>query len=454
MNNKTSITTAILKRSFRVSANVSLFLFIFFGLFMFTFQINQQRKVIEEKITIDSELLVNALNIGDLFFIKQYLTAFVESRTIESCGLKENGQKNWLSIAPGEDYSNQLDSSWIQPSLMFTTIVGSKFLKDNHNSSWKLYYSYKIQHFFIVYVAVISFILSIFIFLLLSRILRDTATFFSEPIENLNKDLDAQLSNPTDSFKASHYKMGSQFKETDRLLDELNRLLLEINIQKDKIKDAEIHKALARLGRQVSHDIQSPLGALNMAIQQIDQNREKAMQLATKSIERISNIVSDLKINKEELDKVKLKMESINFNQFIENLIHEKEIEYGSKVDFKFKPSTTDVFLKIDQTSMARAISNIINNGVEAVKGVKPIILLEINDTATNINLAIQDNGSGIPKELENKIFEYGFSFGKSHGTGTGLSQANEVIKKHNGVILLGNESVPGKNQIIICFKK
>jgi signal transduction histidine kinase len=50
--------------------------------------------------------------------------------------------------------------------------------------------------------------------------------------------------------------------------------------------------------------------------------------------------------------------------------------------------------------------------------------------------MIIQDNGDGIPSEIQDRIFEQGFTTrGRDGGTGMGLFVANEIITDYGGKI-------------------
>ncbi|MCJ8275348.1 MAG: HAMP domain-containing histidine kinase [Bdellovibrionales bacterium] len=436
-----------------ISAKVSLVLFVALSLLLFANQIRQQSQSIGQKLSIDDDFIVNAVKLGDLFFIKKYLAAFVDSEVVTGCGIKKEGDKSWLGFSPNEESAATLKESGYRPYLLSTVVFGSVDMLDPNGTVWKFYYSYKIPHFFLVYAAMASLFLSTLIFVILNKLLSGTANFFAEPVKNLHKDLDAQLANPMGRFEPQNYKLGQQFKETDRFVNELDRLLTEINVQKDKIKDAEVHKALSRLGRQVNHDIQSPLGALNIAMEQFDKNKEAATKLMKNSIQRIQDITADLKIKEEDVGNVQLNLKPLDMNSFLENLVAEKRAEYGDSVDFIFKPCLSESILSIDEAGISRALSNIINNGIEAVSEKKPQIKIEASTMRGQSSITITDNGPGVPVELKDKVLDYGFTAGKANGSGTGLSQAISAVQQHGGNLILQESELARLNQFVLTFQ-
>jgi signal transduction histidine kinase len=74
-----------------------------------------------------------------------------------------------------------------------------------------------------------------------------------------------------------------------------------------------------------------------------------------------------------------------------------------------------------------------------------------LNDQKTHVVISIKDNGLGIPKEIQDKIFGYAFTtkaVGK--GTGLGLAIARQIIvEKHKGSLNVKSEYEKGAEFII-----
>jgi len=96
---------------------------------------------------------------------------------------------------------------------------------------------------------------------------------------------------------------------------------------------------------------------------------------------------------------------------------------------------------------MRQAFINLIQNSIEAIKedGSIKVQVYKLDDNWLNIEFT--DNGPGIPKEIQNKIFNLYFTT-KPDGTGIGLSIVQRIIDQHNGSIHL--ESTEGKGSKFI----
>jgi len=96
---------------------------------------------------------------------------------------------------------------------------------------------------------------------------------------------------------------------------------------------------------------------------------------------------------------------------------------------------------------------NIIINDCEAMVGKKGELTISARVAKENpdrLEIAISDNGRGIPKENLKKMFDLFFTTKGSQGTGVGLSMAYQIIKDHNGNI--DGESEVGKGTKFTIF--
>jgi signal transduction histidine kinase len=94
--------------------------------------------------------------------------------------------------------------------------------------------------------------------------------------------------------------------------------------------------------------------------------------------------------------------------------------------------------------------TNLIHNAVQAMGG-DGEILIETSVQGSDVQVAIQDSGPGVPDELLARIFEPFFTTkGKGEGTGLGLSIAYKIVEKHGGKIRV--ESVPGRTRFEVLL--
>ena len=79
--------------------------------------------------------------------------------------------------------------------------------------------------------------------------------------------------------------------------------------------------------------------------------------------------------------------------------------------------------------------TNIIHNAIQAMKS-NGKLFIQTKLENNNVLVTIQDNGAGIPKEVQNRVFDAFFTTKSAgEGSGLGLDITKKIIEKHNGKI-------------------
>lgn len=218
---------------------------------------------------------------------------------------------------------------------------------------------------------------------------------------------------------------------------------------------------LLNLSKQISHDIRSPLTALNLLSSSLTELPEAKRILVRNSINRINDIANSLlersKKPSEPLNAVSsansLKQESdvIMVSSLIDSIVSEKRIQFRELVGVQIESRTElayGLFVNVVSKELKRIISNLINNSVEAFKEAEGEVVISVISCNDAVLISIQDNGRGIPKEVLNKIGQQGFSFGKSSsnqsGSGLGVFHAKQTIESFKGSLKIDSEPDKG----------
>jgi len=97
-----------------------------------------------------------------------------------------------------------------------------------------------------------------------------------------------------------------------------------------------------------------------------------------------------------------------------------------------------DLIVYCEFQSLSQVFVNLLNNSVDALDEKPGIIEIIAQHYKNQINIQINDTGSGIPERFADKIFDPFFTTkGKARGTGLGLSIVKGIIEKHDGTIAL-----------------
>ncbi len=132
-------------------------------------------------------------------------------------------------------------------------------------------------------------------------------------------------------------------------------------------------------------------------------------------------------------------------NEVIRNIGIQIEIKDGQIIkDFE----AADSLVLADRVHLVNVVQNLLDNANKYTK-VRPHIIVSTKDSADGIIFAVQDNGIGIGKADQKKIFDklYRVPEGNIHnfkGFGLGLSYVKTVVESHGGSIRLESELKKG----------
>ncbi len=227
--------------------------------------------------------------------------------------------------------------------------------------------------------------------------------------------------------------------------------------EKDRAVERSGFEATARVANQVSHDIRSPLSALEMISSQLGELPEDRRIIIRNSIDRIRDIANSLSsggvgaavvasVEVGRVDGLSVSsseggiQENVLLLPIIDLMISEKRLEIRNKVgisiSFEQTRSSYGLFSKINVPEFKRALSNLINNAVESLSLDAGKVDVTLREGAQGkVEICIKDNGKGIPEPLLGKVGVRGNTFNKEGGSGLGLAHAKETIEAIGGTL-------------------
>lgn len=206
-----------------------------------------------------------------------------------------------------------------------------------------------------------------------------------------------------------------------------------------KHREKERLAELGQMAAGLAHEIRNPLGAIKGAIQFIDPEQERPekefLKIILEETRRLDQVVTRfLEFSKPRPYEFK----KIDLNSLVEKTVRNLSPGLPSRVSIQWAPAPQPAWITGDSEQIQQVLVNLLLNSVRATEN-KPDAKIQISVQAHShpldpqkITLAIEDNGSGIPKENIDKIFLPFFT--TSHqGTGLGLSISQNIIETHRG---------------------
>jgi len=139
-----------------------------------------------------------------------------------------------------------------------------------------------------------------------------------------------------------------------------------------------------------------------------------------------------------------------NINESLETvlILYHNQIKHGVEVITEFDENIPEINCYADELS--QVWTNIIVNALQATE-YKGRLTIKTKLEDGNILVSVNDNGPGIPQEIQTKIFEPFFTTKiQGEGTGLGLDICKKIIERHNGKIYFTSE--PGNTTFYISL--
>ncbi len=205
--------------------------------------------------------------------------------------------------------------------------------------------------------------------------------------------------------------------------------------------EIELSRRLAAIGRLtsgVAHEVKNPINAivvhleiLKNKLQEVAPDAQRHMDIIGNEIRRLDRVVQTLV---DFTRPVELKLSEVDLRKLSEEvamLAGPEAEKHNVKVEYIALAPTLPVY--VDADLMKQAILNIVINGVQAMPegGTLKMIARRTESAAM---LEVHDQGAGIPKELQDKIFNLYFTTKKA-GSGIGLAMTYRVLQLHNGAL-------------------
>jgi len=217
----------------------------------------------------------------------------------------------------------------------------------------------------------------------------------------------------------------------------------------DEIEMSRRMSASGRLTRGVAHEVKNPINAivlhlqlLRNKLQQTDADTRRHVDIIDSEIHRLDRVVQILVDFTRPRD---LRVEEMDLRPLLNEVIllaSPEAEQHGVTISRDLGTETLNV--KVDNDAIKLAIFNVVLNGIQAMpQGGKLSISARRHEES--IITEIQDQGGGIPPEVQEKIFELYFST-KQGGSGIGLAQTYQVMQWHYGSVDF--ESLDGKGTI------
>ncbi len=215
----------------------------------------------------------------------------------------------------------------------------------------------------------------------------------------------------------------------------------------------EKKEALGKLAQRLVHDIRSPLETLLFLVRNASGLPEAQRRQLKAAASRIQSLGDDILVRHTHTNQASDHVQTFTY-EVINSIIAEKTVQLENRrlieVKSEIVESTLLATVAITASDLARVLSNLVNNAIEATEGAGSILILqkEASNSMEGVEIIVRDYGKGMAIDVLNAVLTKGGSFGKVGGAGIGLQHAREVIATVGGKFEIN--SIPGRGTDVI----
>jgi len=245
-------------------------------------------------------------------------------------------------------------------------------------------------------------------------------------------------------------------KILEKYNEDLNKEIAQRKVVETALQERELHlsasneelqrsnKDLEQFAYIASHDLQEPLTVIGNFVgllkhrykQQFDEEAIQYIDFAINGVNRMSQQIRSI-LTFSKVSQKEIAFQLTNLNEVVATKLQ----DFSQNIEEKNVQFNIDKLPEIicEQHQLEIVFHNLISNAIKFNKSKTPLITISYNATSGKFwQFSVKDNGIGIPKAYQTKIFEI---FKRLHskqayeGTGIGLALCQKIIHRHQGKI-------------------
>ena len=264
------------------------------------------------------------------------------------------------------------------------------------------------------------------------------------------------------TLQLKNYRLGGKSKHISYAYhDELGDLLRHYNLMMDALSDSiqklarsEREGAWRTMARQVAHEINNPLTAMKLTLQQLQRRKgteqfddyfDRSTKLLIEQIDNLGAIATSFSSFVKMPDVKPVAMDiAAKLSAFITLLKNN-----SSNIPIRYIGPESGKMVLADAEQITQVFTNITRNAIQAMAGQENgdlIIILKsvlnsqrslfgLSEDTEWVEITFSDNGPGIPKDIQDKVFIPNFTT-KNTGAGLGLAISKNIVEGSGGKIM------------------
>ncbi|NLP57325.1 sensor histidine kinase KdpD [Lutibacter sp. B1] len=251
-------------------------------------------------------------------------------------------------------------------------------------------------------------------------------------------------------------------------VNELEEKIVDLSLKLNKAKNelTSVYQGNTKLMSKLAHNLKNPIGLIfsfsdiiledvqNGSTEKLEQHVKIIKNSAGYSLELLNSVAKLVQLQSVQT----LNFSEKNYIDVLNNVISNlTELANAKNIKIVKNFSKEDLYIKINEAEISKAIENIINNAIR-FSNQNTAITITVSENENMVETIIEDEGIGISEEnipniLNEFYVENTYSPDKQKCIGLGLAIANRVIQQHKGKISIKSIKGEGSSFIITLPK-
>jgi signal transduction histidine kinase len=241
--------------------------------------------------------------------------------------------------------------------------------------------------------------------------------------------------------------------ELRRLVDDFNLMASTLESQRDELTRTNQLKAWAEMARQVAHEIKNPLTPIQLSAEHLRRvHDDQGKPLGRVFDQCLDTILGQVRLLRQIAGEFSnyaaspvAQIAPVPVNELLHSIVTPYQVA-GGAIDTSLEVEPNLPPVAADRTLIARALTNVIENGRQAMPSGGRVLVRAAREDAEWVRITITDSGAGMDDVAKARAFEPYFST-KTAGSGLGLPNAKRNVELCGGSLSL--ESAPGRGTTV-----
>lgn len=255
--------------------------------------------------------------------------------------------------------------------------------------------------------------------------------------------LEGELGAPIGAVALYDRRGGQRFGDEDEGLLRLVAANMSTAIRLYRARQArEREERLSAIGKLLSgvlHDMKTPMAVVHGYVQEMAKAKgaPERQELARKAKGQFESIYA---MQREVLEFARgersLFLRRVYLGKFFPELVEQLgALTRGTKIELSLELADRGT-ARFDEGKIARVVHNLVRNAIEAIGARRGRVVVGVRRHAAKVPeivITVADDGPGIPREVERRLFQTFVTAGKKGGTGLGLAVVRKIVDEHCG---------------------